>query len=177
MRNVCDSPSPTESARERPVAVAIESGLLRDRYLNRSVPSHAASDCKSSALQQLMWDNFSIVKMSRPSKMSPDSSPIPLNRSRPTESCPVPSHQSRPGNWPRAQLAVSVGWWVNYLAGQLPIETKCPDPPDRNCPSGAPDDSRRAQAAARRCRPGSTPHRNRKNAGVRDRVSTPLETN
>jgi len=26
------------------------------------------------------------------------------------------------------------------LVGQLPIETKCPDPPDSNCPTGAPPD-------------------------------------
>jgi hypothetical protein len=30
-------------------------------------------------------------------------------------------------------VRVRPGRWVNYLVGQLPSETKCPDPPDRFC--------------------------------------------
>jgi hypothetical protein len=52
----------------------------------------------------------------------------------PPETCPVPlsrwANRSIPRVW-----ALPPGGWVNDFAGQLPIETKCPDPPDRVSPA------------------------------------------
>jgi hypothetical protein len=46
----------------------------------------------------------------------------------------VPSRSPDVIDIPRV-WALPGGRWVNYFAGQLPIEAKCPDPPDRVSPA------------------------------------------
>jgi hypothetical protein len=178
MRNVCVTPNPADWTRERPVAVALQIGTTSGSLVPLRCPVPYSPGCKSSVLRQLRWDNFAIVKL------VPSQQHESRFGSRPVESVPshqirsAPPNQSRPGNRPQAQLAVSSRRWVNYLLKQsVPLlkqsvptnRTATVQPAPRTIQSAL---GQRLDGAV----PGSMPHCNRKNAGGRDRVSTSLKT-